>query len=448
MRTSHDLIVLGAGSGGLATALRAAQHGARVALLDPEPLGGTCVHRGCLPKKAFWFAAQWAQAQQLAGMVGFTGQPGSLDWARFCAVRQHYVDAIQLRYARRLQEGGVLRVQQAGHFVASDTVELADGSRLQAPHVVIATGARPRRLPLPGFDLGLVSDDMFVLQAVPERVVIVGGGYIAMEFAGLLRALGSEVAVLAHGGLLQSFDTELVQALAEHMRLQGIGVTLDSDVRAVRRTAAGLVLDDSTAATRGACDVVLWAIGRVPATSSLGLDMIGVRVDPAGHVLTDAYQNTNVAGVHALGDVTPRKALTPIAVAVGRALADRLFAGRTDAKLDYANIPSVVFADPPLGMVGFTEAQARAMHGAAVRVYRSQFAPMQWALAGKPGRSVMKVVCVGADERVVGIHVLGPGADEMLQGFALALKRGVCKRDLDATVAIHPTSAEELVLMS
>lgn len=447
MNARGDLIVLGAGSGGLATAFRAAQHGARVTLLDPRPLGGTCVHLGCVPKKAFWFAAQWAQAQQFAHAVGFAGVAGSLDWAQFCGVRQRYIDAIQQRYAQRLHAAGVLHLRQNGHLVSGDTVELADGSRMQAPHIVIATGARPRRLSLPGFDLGLVSDDMFGLQAMPRRVAIVGGGYVAVEFAGLLHALGAQVEVLAHGQLLRGFDVELVDAVQEHMRLQGIGVSLHSDVRSVRRTPDGLMIEDAKSAARGPCDAVLWAVGRVPNSETLGLETIGIHVDEAGHILTDARQDTNIGGIHALGDVTARKALTPVAVAAGRHLADRLFAGQPDAWLDYGNIPSVVFADPPLGTVGLTEAQARERHGAMVTVHRSDFVPMAWALAGRPGRSLMKVVCVGADERVVGIHILGPGAEEMLQGFAVALKRGVCKRDLDATVAIHPTAAEELVLM-
>ncbi|CAM5544372.1 glutathione-disulfide reductase [Rhodanobacter lindaniclasticus] len=448
MTASHDLIVLGAGSGGLATAFRAAKHGARVALLEPRELGGTCVHRGCVPKKAMWIAAQWAQEQHWATALGFAAQPGPLDWRHFRDVRAAYIERIDRRYAERLQQAGVEVVPQAAHFVARDTVELADGSRRQAPHVVIATGARPRTLEIPGFDLGLVSDDIFALDAAPRRVAIVGGGYIATEFAGLLRALGCRVELLARGRLLAGFDAEVVQALREQMHGQGIVVHLGTDVRAARRGDDGIVLDDAAvASTRGPYDAVLWAVGRSPNTESLGLDAIGVTLDGKGHVATDVWQDTNVAGIHALGDVTGRHALTPVAVAAGRALADRLFGGQRDARLDYDNIPSVVFSKPPLGRVGLTEDEARERHGEAVRVHRSRFTPMAWALVGKREQSLMKLVCVGEDERVVGIHLLGPGADEMLQGFAVALKRGICKRDLDATVAIHPTSAEELVLM-
>ncbi len=447
MIASYDLIVLGAGSAGLATAFRAAHYGARVALLDPGALGGTCVHRGCVPKKALWFAAQLAQAQQLAVEYGFASQPGPLDWERFRLLRHRYIDAIDQRYAQRLQVAGVQLLRQAGRFVAADVIEMTDGIQLRAAQIVIATGARPRTLVLPGFQLGMVSDDMFALAAMPRRIAIVGGGYVAMEFAGLLQALGGEVEVLAHERLLEGFDVELVQALTQHMQAQGIRVSHQGAIKAAHRTADGIMLDDEQAGLRGPYDALLWAVGRVPNTEALALDTVGVRVDEHGHVLTDARQDTDIAGVHAVGDVTARKALTPVAVAAGRRLADRLFGGQPDALLDYENIPSVVFTEPPLGMVGLTEEQAHRQYGVEVTTHCSRFTPMQWALAGKREQSLMKLVCVGHDERVVGIHVLGPGADEMLQGFAVALKLGLRKRDMDSTVAIHLTSAEELLLM-
>lgn len=446
--TKHDLIVLGAGSGGLSTTLRAAQHGARVALVDPAELGGTCVHRGCVPKKALWFAAQWASLQQMAVDVGFHSRPGPLDWERFRELRQQYIDGIERRYAQRLQAAGVDVHRSAGRFVAGDTIELNDGTRLQAAHIVIATGARPRTLSLPGFGLGQVSDDVFAWRSLPRRVAIVGGGYIAMEFAGLLQSLGSQVDVLARDGLLHGFDAELVRELSNQLAAQGIRITSRSNIESARREHRGVQLIDAQAGALGPYDAAIWAVGRVPNTESLNLAAAGVAVDEHAHVITNARQDTNVACIHAVGDVTARKALTPVAVAAGRHLADRLFGGQDTAQLDYENIPSVVFSGPPLGAVGLTEARARELHGDAVTVYRTRFTPMQRALAGRHGQSMMKLVCVGDDERVVGIHILGPGVEEMLQGFAVALKLGARKRDLDATVAIHPTSAEELVLMS
>ncbi|MFK2903607.1 glutathione-disulfide reductase [Dyella ginsengisoli] len=442
-----DLIVLGAGSGGLATAFRAAHHGAKVVLLDPAPPGGTCVHRGCVPKKALWYAAQLAQQQPLAREYGFHGAGGTLDWERFRQLRQDYVDGITTRYEERLQKAGIQRVPNAGRLVDAGTVQAVDGTRWQAPHVVIATGGRPRRLDIPGFDLGWVSDDLFTLRALPGRVAVVGGGYVAVEFAGLLRAFGCEVSLLVRGSLLDGFDAELTDALAERMQHDGIRMIRPIEVRGAHRDAQGLRLDGDDMDAGGPYDAVLWAVGRVPNTESLGLEALGIALGRQGHVSVDDYQNTACPGIYAVGDVTDRKELTPVAVAAGRRLADRLFGGEPRARLDYDNIPSVLFSEPPLASVGLDEARAREQHGDAVRCYRSQFTPMQLALAGRREPSLMKLVCMGDDERVVGIHALGPGADEMLQGFAVAMKLGLRKRDLDATVAIHPTSAEELVLM-
>jgi len=448
MADTYDLIVLGAGSGGLAMAFRSARHGARVALLDPGALGGTCVNVGCVPKKSLWFAAQLAHAMQLAGPYGFEGGPGRFDWEHFRQRRLAYIDGIKLRYEERLAAAGVHWLREAGRFVAPDTIATDSGAELRAPQIVIATGARAQRPPLPGFELGLVSDDMFALRELPRRMAVVGGGYIAVEFAGLLRALGSEVTLHVRDRMLRSFDGEVVASLEEHMRTQGITFADGARIAGARRDGDAIVLDDASCGERGPYDAVLWALGRVPNTERLDLDAAGVRCDELGHVLTDPWQNTNVPGIAALGDVTGRLALTPVAVAAARRLADRWFGGMNEAKLDYDDVPSVVFSEPPLGAVGLTEAQARAKFGDSVRVYRSRFTPMQWSLAGLHGQTLMKLVCIGADERVAGVHVLGPGADEMLQGFAVAVKMGACKRDLDATVAIHPSSGEELVLMS
>lgn len=447
MQNAVDLIVLGAGSGGLATAFRAARHGAKVVLLDPAPPGGTCVHRGCVPKKALWYAAQLARDRVLASEYGFPPADGTLDWEHFRQLRQRYIDGITGRYEQRLTASGIQRVARAGRLVDASTVEDADGERWHAPHVAVATGARPRRLDIPGFDLGMVSDDMFALRALPKRMAVVGGGYVAIEFAGLLRALGSEVTVLARGRLLEAFDAELVDVLVERMKEDGVELIQPVKVGAARKAGGGIVLEGDDLATGGPYDGVLWAVGRVPNTGQLGLDDLGVALDASGHVTVDTWQNTSVPGVYALGDVTDRKALTPVAVAAGRHLADRLFGGEKDAHLDYENIPSVVFAEPPMATVGLSEVEARERHGDRVRVYRSLFTPMQWSLAGRSAQSVMKLVCMGEEERVVGVHALGPGADEMLQGFAVAVKMGARKCDLDRTVAIHPTSVEELVLM-
>lgn len=448
MNATYDVIVLGAGSGGLAVAFRAARHGARVVLVDPAlALGGTCVNRGCVPKKSLWLSAQLAHQQTLAVEFGFDSTPGPLNWAHFRGLRDRYIAGINERYAKRLKEKHIDVVYQTGRFVATDTIELADGSRLQAAHIVIATGARSRTLDLPGFELGLVSDDMFSLEAMPRRVAIVGGGYIAVEFAGLLRALGANVDMLAVERLLKHFDAEMVESLREKMEAQGISIDTKSEIKSARRTAEGIFLEDAKAGSRGPYDAVLWAVGRVPNSEGLGLDGIGVTTDSSGHVQVDAQQNTSVAGVYAVGDITTNKALTPVAVANGRRLADRLFGDRTDSGIDGDAIPSVVFSDPPLGSVGLSEEQACRQYGDAVKTYRSRFTPMQFMLVERKEPSLMKLVCVGEDARVVGIHLLGPGTDEILQGFAVALKLGLRKRDLETAVAIHPTAAEELLAM-
>ncbi len=447
MSQTHDLIILGAGSGGLATAFRAAAHGARVALLEPGALGGTCVNVGCVPKKAMWYAAQMAEAQQLARDYGFDLTPGTLNWETFVTRRQAYIDGIHESYRRRIEKAGIERIAAKGRFVAAHVVE-ADDRRLQAPHVVIANGARSRKLDLQGFELGIDSDGFFDLTACPKRAAIVGGGYIAVELGGVLNALGAEVDIMARHRLLSGFDDDLSRALGEWMRSDGIGVHYHCNVQGVRRKDDGLHLDCDSDTGRGAYDVVLWAVGRVANSEDLGLETVGVDCDDDGHIVVDAYQNTSASGIYAVGDVTARPALTPVAVAAGRHLADRLFGGDDDARLDYDNIPSVAFSHPPLASVGLDEGTARQQAGDSVRCYRTGFTPMQLALSERPRKMQMKLVCEGHDEKVVGVHILGPGADEMIQGFAVAVKMGACKADFDATVAVHPTAAEELVTMT
>jgi glutathione reductase (NADPH) len=446
MIRDFDLIVLGAGSGGLTVAQRAARYGAKVALLESGPPGGTCVNLGCVPKKALWFASQLAHAQALAVDYGFGLTPGRLDWNHFRQLRERYIEGIRQRYAQRLDEAGVVWIGEPARLVARDRVQAGD-MQYRAPQVVIATGARPRRLPLPGFDLGMVSDDIFSLQALPRSIGIVGGGYVATEFACLLRALGCEVELLIRKQLLDGFDAELVQALASQMRAQGIRITPQSNVTGARGETGALLLDDARGAAHGPYEAVLWAIGRVPNSDGLGLDGIGVACDARGFIQVDAHQNTTVPGITAIGDVTACPALTPVAVSAGYALVERLFGGQPQAQFDYQAIPAVVFAEPPLGKIGLTEQEARARHGDAVRIYTKRFVPLQLAVAGHPEPTVMKLVCSGDDERVLGLHALGPGVEEMLQGFAVAMRQGLTRRELRSAVAIHPTSSEEILLM-
>ena len=443
----RDLIVLGAGSGGIAMAIRAARYGARVAVLEPNAIGGTCVNVGCVPKKIMWLAAELAEAQAFAREVGFSTVQGELDWVEYVRRRQAYIDAIHEGYRRRFDEFGIELIGEYGRFAAPNRI-IAGSREFGAKHIAIATGGRSRRLSIPGADLGIDSDGFFALRACPRRVAIIGGGYIAVELAGILHALGAEVSVFVRGEhLLSGFDYEVTAELAAAMTGRGVNIVMGRQPNAVTRERDAHVLHFADGEALGGFDELVWAVGRDANTQRLDLAAAGVRVDRSGHVEADEWQNTNVEGVHALGDVTGRLALTPVAVAAGRRLADRLFGGKPDARLDYTNVPTVVFAHPPLGAVGLTEEAARQMHGESVAVYRVRFRPMATAIVGGNEKTFMKLVCVGKDERVVGIHIVGRNADEMLQGFAVALKAGAHKADFDATVAIHPTSAEEMVLM-
>jgi len=445
----YDLIVIGGGSGGLAAASRAAAHGARVAMFEPNELGGTCVNAGCVPKKAMWLAAELSQRAELASRVGFDLPPPALDWPEFIVHRQRYIAGIHASYRKRLDQAGVVHLPCRARLLDARTVLTDDGARHSADHVLIATGGRPRRPELPGAELAMVSDDFFNLCAPPPRVAIVGGGYVAVELAGVLQALGSRVELFVRGArLLESFEIELAEALEENYRHHGIRCRFRFELAEIQaQERSGFRLRRTGGEFGEAFDALILATGRVPNSGHLGLEAAGVAVDAAGHIVVDEYQNTRTAGIYAVGDVTAAPALTPVAIAAARRLMDRLFGGRAESRLDYRDIPTVIFAHPPLGTVGLTEAAARERYGDEVKVFRTQFRPMLHALADSPQRSLFKLVCVGADERVVGLHLLGEGSDEILQGFAIAIRRGITRHDLEDAMAIHPTAAEEIVLM-
>jgi glutathione reductase (NADPH) len=445
----YDLIVIGGGSGGLAAAFRAAGHGARVALCEPDALGGTCVNLGCVPKKAMWLAADLGAKIDLARSFGFDLPAATLDWPTFLVHRQRYIHDIHASYRRRLDNAGIAVMPRRVRLRDARTVVCADGIELRGERVLIATGGRALRPDVPGADLGGVSDDFFRWTAPPPRVAIVGAGYIAVELAGVLQALGSRVEVFVRGDrLLAGFDAELAAVLAEDYRQAGVHLQFGYGLEAVERDAdgAGLRLRDIAGGFSERFDALLFATGRRANTDDLGLETVGVALDAQRRIVVDAGNATNVDGVYAVGDVTTDPALTPVAIATARRLMDRLFAGAT-VGFDRSDIPTVVFSHPPLASVGLTEEEARVRHGDAVHAYRTRFRPMLHGLADSPQRSLFKLVCVGDTQQVVGIHLLGEGADEILQGFAVALKRGITLDDLRDTVAIHPTSAEEVVLM-
>ena len=446
---NYDFIVLGGGSGGLAAAQRAAEYGARVAVVESGRLGGTCVNVGCVPKKVMWNAAQLAHALEDAAGYGFSVTCHGHDWAELKSGRDAYVKRLNGIYQRNMERKSIEWVRGAGRLEGRNRVATDCGDVLGAEHVLIATGGYPIIPDLPGAGLGITSDGFFELEALPRRTPVIGSGYIAVELAGVLRALGSEVAqLIRYDGVLRAFESELGRHLVEHMRTAGIDVITGAVPESVLSGEGGLTVRTTDGREFGGFDCLLWAIGRCPNTEALGLDGAGVATDRAGHVVVDAFQNTGANGVYAVGDVTGKAQLTPVAIAAGRRLADRLFGDQPDRRLSYENIPSVIFSHPPVGTVGLSEAQARERFGdEAVRVYRSKFVPMYNALTEHKPRTVMKLVTVGEDERVVGCHLIGAGADEMLQGFAVAVTMRATKADLDNTVAIHPTSAEELVTM-
>jgi glutathione reductase (NADPH) len=445
-----DLLVIGGGSGGLAAAQRAVEYGARVALFEPGRLGGTCVNVGCVPKKVMWNAAELAAALTHAPQYGFDVRTGGHDWSALKRGRDAYVLKLNGIYQRNLDKKGVVVVPAAARLRGPKEIVDANGEVYRAPHVVIATGGAPKYPPVPGAELGITSDGFFELAHLPRRVAVVGSGYIAVELAGVLHSLGSEVTLcIRHDALLRNFDSMLGEKLMAAMRANGIEVVAKVVTRALHgQEGEALKLEAADGRMLGDFDTVLWAVGRLPNVVDIGLESAGIALDAEGYIAVDGYQNTSTAGVYAVGDVTGQAELTPVAIAAGRRLADRVFGGMTDRHLRYDVIPTVVFSHPPIGTVGLSEEEARTRYpGEPVRVYRSEFVSMYYALTEVKPQTAMKLVCVGADERVVGCHVIGLGADEMIQGFAVAVTMGARKRDFDDTIAIHPTSGEELVTM-
>jgi glutathione reductase (NADPH) len=449
MTTHYDFLVIGAGSGGLAASKRAASHGAKTAVIEQGRLGGTCVNRGCVPKKVMWNAASIAEVMREARDYGFDlGEP-RLDWATLKGSRDALIDRLNSAHRRALEVARVTFIHGSAHFLDAGTLNV-DGRRYTAAHILIATGSAPVVPKVPGNELGITSDGFFELETQPRRVAIVGGGYIATEFAGLLNALGCEVTMFVREPtLLEAFDPILRDTVMEAMQADGIKILTNVLASHLGRAGDGTLSLHSTDDHRVAgLDGLIWATGRAANTLALRLDSVKVGTDAQGSIITNEYEETTAHGIYAVGDVTGKKALTPVAIAAGRRLADRLFGGQPEARLDYDNIAAVIFSHPPIATVGLTEAQARELYtDSAVKIYQTRFTDLYHALTAHKPPTAMKLVTLGADEKIVGCHIIGPHADEMIQGFAVAVKMGATKADFDNTVAIHPTSAEELVTM-
>lgn len=447
MTTKFDLIVIGGGSGGLAHAQRAAEYGAKSAVVEFAPLGGTCVNVGCVPKKIMWYSAHHAHMAHHARDFGFDVTLNGHDWVALKDNRDAYIARLNGIYASNLDRKDVTHIEGRAKFVDDKSVDV-DGITYSADKIVIATGGYPIVPRIHGAEHGITSDGFFALPDRPQRVALVGSGYVAVELAGVFNALGSETTILVRkDGVLRSFDQMLREEL--HQALQQGGIALETGVvpHTLEKTAEGLRLLAEDGRSFGNFDAVVWAVGRAPNTETLELEAAGVEHDGYGFVRTDQWQKTNVEHIFALGDVTGRAALTPVAIAAGRRLADRLYGGMQGRHLNYDLIPTVIFSHPPIATIGMTEAEARAEYGDDVKVYESRFKPMMYAFSEEKVQTAMKLVTTGSDEKIVGCHIIGDGADEMMQGFAVAIKMGATKKQFDDTVAIHPTSAEELVTM-
>jgi len=450
--TQHfDYIAIGAGSGGIASANRAAKLGKKAAVIEAKHIGGTCVNVGCVPKKAMWYAGQISDALKYAHDYGFKLDKKGFDWAKLVNNREAYIERIHGAYQRGFDANKVTVINGFAKFVDKNTVEV-DGTFYTADHITIATGGRPSIPNIEGAEYGIDSDGFFALEEQPESVAVVGAGYIAVELAGVFHALGTQAHLLVRKEKpLRAFDEMLSTTLVEQMEKHGPTLHNHSTPERIEKRSDGQLLVHLTnGQTIGPVEKLVWAIGREPATDNINLDLAGVKTNEQGYIETDKYQNTNVAGIYAVGDNTGCAQLTPVAVAAGRRLCERLFNNKPDEHLDYTDIATVVFSHPVIGTVGLTEAEAEAEFGEDnISVYTSQFTALYQAITEEyrdPTR--MKLICVGKEEKIVGIHSIGFGSDELLQGFAVALKMGATKADFDNTIAIHPTSAEEFVTMA
>ena len=444
----YDIIAIGGGSGGIATMNRAGEHGAKAAVIEEKKLGGTCVNVGCVPKKIMWYGAQIAESFHHYGPdYGFTSSDVQFDFAKLRQNREAYIDRARSSYDGSFKLNGVDLIEGRAHFVDAHTVSV-NGELIRAKHIVIATGARPSIPNMPGAELGGSSDDVFAWEQLPESVAILGAGYIAVELAGVLHALGVKTDLFVRRDRpLRGFDSYIVEGLVNEMEKIGLPLHTHKVPVKLEKTEHGITIHFEDGSSHTASQVI-WATGRRPNVDGLELEKVGVTLNERGFIQVDEYQNTVVDGIYALGDVTGEKELTPVAIKAGRTLSERLFNGKTSAKMDYTTIPTVVFSHPAIGTVGLTEVQAIKEYGQDhIKVYKSSFASMYSAVTNHRQESRFKLITAGADEKVVGLHGLGYGVDEMIQGFAVAIKMGATKADFDATVAIHPTASEEFVTM-
>ena len=446
MNFDYDLFVIGGGSGGVRASRIAASHGARVAVAEEYRMGGTCVIRGCVPKKLLVYGSHFAEDLADAKRFGWNTDGATFDWGTLRDNVAAEVDRLEGLYGQTLGNAKVEVIQQRAVIAGPNLVRLADGTAVSAANILIATGAWPSIPAIPGAEHGITSNEVFHLDHLPKRAVIAGAGYIANEFAGIFNELGVEVTLVTRGDkMLRSYDQEIVDRLAGITREKGIDLRFNFPFTSITKQADGSFLVDGGDQGVIETDLVLFAIGRVPKTTDMGLETVGVALDKIGAVIVDEYNRTNVSGIYAVGDVTNRVQLTPVAIREGHAFADTVF-GNNPRTIDYATIPTAVFSNPTIAGVGLTEEEARATLS-DVKVYKSDFRAMKNVLAGRNERALYKMIVDGATDKVVGLHLLGPDSAEILQAAAIAVKAGLTKQAFDDTMALHPSMAEELVLM-
>ena len=445
----YDIIAIGGGSGGSATMNRAAMHGAKAAVIEGNIIGGTCVNVGCVPKKVMWYGAQVSETlKNYAADYGYTIGETSFDFKTLRKNREAYIERSRQAFSNNFNRNGVDYIEGYARFVDKNTVEV-NGEHIRAKHIVIATGSYAFIPNVPGSELGGTSDDVFAWEELPESVSIIGAGYIAVELAGVLHALGVKTDLFVRkGGPLRGFDQGIVEVLVEEMKKNGQPLHTHKVPQKLEKLDNGDIQIHFEDGTTHTSQKVIWAVGRKANVQQLNLEAAGVKLTERGFIQVDEYQNTTIPGIYALGDVSGEKELTPVAIKAGRTLAERLFNGKKDAKMDYELIPTVVFSHPAIGSIGLSQEQAEAKYGAEnIKVYESNFAGMYSAITVHRQMTKLKLITLGEEEKIIGLHGIGEGVDEMIQGFAVALKMGATKADFDATVAIHPTASEEFVTM-
>lgn len=449
MTKQYDYIVIGGGSGGIASANRAGMHGAKVLLLEGGEIGGTCVNVGCVPKKVMWQASTMMEMmhRDMEG-YGYDVSVKNFDFRKLVQNRENYIDFLHTAYNRGLDSNHIERVQAYGTFVDAHTIQAGEET-YTAPNILIATGGRPKKLGIPGEEYAIDSNGFFALEELPKRIVVIGAGYVAAELAGTVLGLGSTTHwAFRNDHPLRSFDEMLSTKAVAHYEEAGMMIHPNSVPKFIEKKESGELVICFENGMDITADCIIFGTGREPNTDQLGLENTGVELDERGYVKVDKYQNTTQEGIYAVGDVIGKIDLTPVAIAAGRRLSERLFNGKTDEHLDYETIPTVIFTHPSIGTVGLTENEAVEKYGKEqIKLYTSSFTPMYFALGEYRQKCDIKMICVGKEEKIVGLHAIGLGVDEMLQGFAVAVKMGATKKDFDNTVAIHPTGAEEFVTM-